>query len=42
VLTIRNSEVVYAVSGFVHVILEFDLWGNTKECEKKILHEIKA
>lgn len=23
---IRNSEVVYPVSGFVHVILEFSLW----------------
>lgn len=37
-LMIRNREVVYPVSGFVHVILEFSLWGNTEECK---VHEGK-
>lgn len=30
-LTIRNREVAYPASRFVHVILDFSLWGNTKE-----------
>lgn len=38
-LMIRNREVAYPASRFVHVLLDFSLWGNTKEHR---VHKVKV